>query len=94
VEEKLLAGREYKICSAINALQHSVLEFHGIPFQPRLHNITAALPDGTLRTPDSDRPAQKGLVPIVSPGPWPDATADCKKKIAKKRNPFQKQPIP
>jgi hypothetical protein len=55
VEEKLLAGREYKIFSAIDALQHSVLEFHGIPFQPQLHNIAAALPDGTLRISDSGR---------------------------------------
>jgi hypothetical protein len=55
VKEKLLAGREYKVFSAINALQHPVLEFHGIPFQPQLHNIAAALPDGTPRKSDSDR---------------------------------------
>jgi hypothetical protein len=32
VEENLFSGSEDKILAAIAALQHSVLEFHGIPF--------------------------------------------------------------
>ena len=32
VEETLFSGSEDKILAAIAALQHSVLEFHGIPF--------------------------------------------------------------
>lgn len=42
VKEKLLAGSKYEILTAVDTLKHSVLEFHGIPFQPQLHNIAAA----------------------------------------------------
>lgn len=34
VEEKLFSGGKNKVVAAIHALQHSVLEFHGIPFRP------------------------------------------------------------
>jgi hypothetical protein len=42
VEEKLFSSGKDKILAAIHALQHCVLEFHGIPFQPQLHNNDTA----------------------------------------------------
>jgi hypothetical protein len=52
VEEKLLSGGKNKILAAIHALQHCVLEFHGFPFQPQLHNmVTAVVSSYALRTP-------------------------------------------
>jgi hypothetical protein len=42
VEENLFPGGEHKILAAIYTLQYLVLEFHGIPFQPKIHNIATA----------------------------------------------------
>jgi len=74
VEEKLLASREDEIRSAVYALQHFVLEFHGIPFQPQLHKVATVLLNWRTAHAQLRLAAPKGRFPTVSPGPWPDAT--------------------
>jgi hypothetical protein len=39
VEENLLPGGEQKILATVHTFQYFVLEFHGILFQPKIHNI-------------------------------------------------------
>ena len=77
VEEKLLSGGEHKILATVYALQHFVLEFHGIPFQPQIHNIATAQISGrafahTLRSSPAPMP-----VPDTTTRQMP-GTFDCK----------------
>ncbi len=39
VKEELFSCGKYKLLATIHTFEHSVLEFHGFPFRPRLHNI-------------------------------------------------------